>query len=285
MNNSKKDISILIISGQGINCDQEMFHAYKLLGVNHIDVIHINTILNNPTIIHNYDLINFPGGFSFGDNLSSGKVLANLIKYKKVNGKKYSLLDQIKIFIENAGYILGVCNGFQILVHLNLLTNTNSKLEFEVTLKENKTNKFENRWCKFIINKQNKTPFFRGIDFIELPIRCGEGRVVIRDLLIREEILSKNLHILQYIDQENNLTDNCELNPCGSDLYLAALTDLSGQILGMMPHPEAYLTIYNHPNWPTKKTQQTQSIIGLNIFQNIVQHISEVKYDKHIKFN
>ncbi|MBF0360466.1 MAG: phosphoribosylformylglycinamidine synthase subunit PurQ [Oligoflexia bacterium] len=281
-------VNVLIISGQGINCEQEMFWSYKLLDVKNlaVSIVHINSILDDPNIIHKYDLINFPGGFSFGDNLTSGKVLANFIKHKRSSSRigAPSMLEEMKIFIQNGGYILGVCNGFQMLVKLGLLPNINLQFEMEVTLKENSTANFENRWCRFAVNTQNKSPFFRGIDFIELPIRCGEGRLLIRDGEIYDAIISKNLHLLQYVDDKNQLTNEPHLNPCGSDLYLAAISDISGQVVGMMPHPEAYLNIYNHPNWPTimsdrrcEQNGEDLPVNGSQIFKNIINHILKIK--------
>jgi phosphoribosylformylglycinamidine synthase subunit PurQ / glutaminase len=272
------DVSSLIITGFGINCEEEMASAYRLAGAD-AKTIHINEVLLKGFSIQTFDIVNFPGGFSFGDDISSGKVLANKIKYRKLSSGN-TFLDELKRFIDDGKYILGVCNGFQVLVKLGLLPNTNDRIEQEVTLSTNDSAMFEDRWCYCKVLQESNTPFLKGLDVISLPVRHGEGKLTIRDNSIREAIEDKSLNCLSYCDSNGNITSEYPLNPNGADLNCAGLTDNTGRVLGMMPHPEAYLSLYNNPNWSAIKRQSPtigDDGEGFMIFKNIVNHIRQSK--------
>jgi len=242
-----KKVKSLIITGYGINCEVELAAAYKMAGAE-AEIVHLNEIFAEKVSIHNFDILNFPGGFSFGDDLGSGKVLASKMKFKKLNSGKL-FFDDIKEFLNEKKYILGICNGFQFLVKMGLLPNLNKDFSQEVTLTYNDSAKFEDRWVYLKTAKNNNSPFLAGIDKIFLPIRHGEGKLIINNQEIKKEITQNNLNCLSYCDKDGNITAKYPENPNGSDLNCAALTDKTGQILGMMPHPEAYLSLYNHPDW------------------------------------
>ena len=248
---------ILILTGHGINCETETKKAFEMAGAEAHN-IHINKILNNEININNYNLIAFPGGFSFGDDLGAGIVLAAKLKNN---------ISVFKNFIKQGGYIIGICNGFQVLVNSGLLPNINNHKINEVALIENESGNFIDDWVNLKVNSDNNSPFFKGISEIYLPVRHQEGRLIIGDNKIKEEIIKNNLNILSYAN-----------NPNGSELDIAALTDKTGHILGMMPHPEAFLTIYNHPNWAKLKKENpniSKEGKGLQIFKNIVSHIKK----------
>lgn len=270
-----KDIRALIITGFGINCEEEMAAAYRLVGAT-AEIVHLNDIFMQKVSIHDYDICNFPGGFSFGDDLGSGKVLANKMKYKKlINGKLF--FKELEDFISDGKYILGVCNGFQFLVKMGLLPNLSGDYTQEVTLTYNDSSKFEDRWC-FCKVEQTNTPFLNESDLLHLPVRHGEGKLVISDEMVRRQISDNNLNCMSYADEKSNVTSNYPANPNGSDLNCAALTDRSGHILGMMPHPEAYLSLFNHPDWHAliqKDPHISHEGDGLKIFRNIVEHIKQ----------
>jgi phosphoribosylformylglycinamidine synthase len=270
-----KQVKALVITGYGINCEEEMAAAYRLVGAE-AQIVHINDILVDGFSIHAFDVLNFPGGFSFGDDIASGKVLANKIKYKKLPSGK-TFLDEIQRFLENGKYILGVCNGFQVLVKMGLLPNLHGDTYQQVTLTGNDSGQFEDRWCYCRVSPNTHTPFLQGIEQIYLPVRHGEGKLIFQDDATRQSILEKNLNCLRYCDPEGQPTDVYPLNPNGSELQCAALTDKTGQILGMMPHPEAFLSLYNHPNWGQLKRQYpdlSEEGGGLHVFKNIVRHIA-----------
>ncbi|MDP8267526.1 MAG: phosphoribosylformylglycinamidine synthase subunit PurQ [Candidatus Tenebribacter davisii] len=270
-----KKVKALVITGFGINCEEEMAAAYKLAEAE-AEIYHLNDIFNGITSIHNFDVLNFPGGFSFGDDLGSGKVLANKMKYKKMDSGK-TLLEEIKIFLNNGKFILGICNGFQFLVKMGLLPNTKGNFDQEVTLTRNNSAKYEDRWIYLKKNPNCKTPFLKDIDVMPCPVRHGEGKLIIKDKGIKTEILNQNMNAFSYCDADGNITSEYPLNPNGADLDCAALTDPSGQVLGMMPHPEAFLSLYNHPNWGQLKRQNpdiSEDGAGLKIFRNIVKHVT-----------
>ncbi|MFO7895360.1 MAG: phosphoribosylformylglycinamidine synthase subunit PurQ [Candidatus Cloacimonadales bacterium] len=270
-----KKIKALIITGFGINCEEELAAAYRLVQAES-KIVHLNDIFLGRISIHEFDILNFPGGFSFGDDLGSGKVLANKMKYKQMaSGKLF--LDDLQDFIAAGKYILGICNGFQFLVKMGLLPNTSGELQQEVTLTKNDSGKYEDRWVWCKVNNCSSSPFLKNIDLIQLPVRHGEGKLIIRNSEQKAEILQHNLNCLSYTTAAGEPTDIYPLNPNGADLQCAALTDKTGQILGMMPHPEAYLSLYNHPNWGQKLRENpeiSEAGAGLQIFQNIVDQIS-----------
>ncbi len=271
-----KKVKALIITGYGINCEEEMAAAYDLAGAN-TNIYHLNDIFNGIVSIHDYDILNFPGGFSFGDDLGSGKVLANKMKYKKMGSGK-TILEEIKIFLDSGKFILGICNGFQFLVKMGLLPNTTGNFDQEVTLTRNNSAKYEDRWVFLKKNKNCKTPFLKGIDIMPCPVRHGEGKLIIKDEAVKTVILNNNLNAFSYCNAEGEITSEYPLNPNGAELDCAALTDPTGQVLGMMPHPEAFLSLYNHPNWGQMKRQDpdvSEDGDGLKIFRNIVEFIEK----------
>jgi len=273
-----KKVKALIITGYGINCEEEMAAAYDLAGAN-TNIYHLNDIFNGIVNIHDYDILNFPGGFSFGDDLGSGKVLANKMKYKKMGSGK-TLLEEIKSFLSQGKFILGICNGFQFLVKMGLLPNTTGNFDQEVTLTRNNSAKYEDRWINLKKNPKCNTPLLKDIDIMPCPVRHGEGKLIIKDEVTKQKILDDNLNAFSYCDAEGKVTSEYPMNPNGADLDCAALTDPTGQVLGMMPHPEAFLILYNHPNWGQMKRQNpdiSEDGDGLKFFRNIVEHIRRSK--------
>lgn len=271
-------VKSLVITGFGINCEEEMAAAYQLAGAIP-EIVHLNEILLGQISIHDYDILNFPGGFSFGDDLASGKVVSNKIKFKKLPSGNV-LLDEIKQFLEDGKYILGVCNGFQMLVRMGLLPNTNHDFEPEATLSNNNSGKFEDRWVYCKVNSTTKTPFLKGITKIALPARHGEGKLIFMDDAMRAKVQAESLNCLTYCTEDGTETADYPANPNGADLNCAGLTNPTGQVFGLMPHPEAYLSLYNHPNWGQIKRNNpnhNEAGEGLTIFTNIVEHIKTKK--------
>jgi len=267
-------VKSLVVTGFGINCEIEMGAAYKNAGAEST-IIHFNELINGSYSIHDFDIFNFPGGFSFGDDIASGKVMANKIKYKKMKSGK-TFIEEIEMFLNNGNYIMGVCNGFQMLVKLGLLPNLKRDFESETSLEKNDSLKYEDRWVYCKVNPNVNTPFLKGIDLLPLPVRHGEGKLIIIDRETEEQIISRNLTALSYANVNGEITSEYPLNPNGSQLNAAGLTDLSGQVFGLMPHPEAFLSFYNHPDWPKLKREGKileRNQTGQAIFDNIVKHI------------
>jgi phosphoribosylformylglycinamidine synthase len=267
-------VRALILTGFGINCEEEYAAAYRLAGAE-ATIVHLNQVLHGHVSIHDYDILNFPGGFSFGDDLGSGVVLANKLRYRK-NAEGRTLLDDIKQFVANGKFVMGICNGFQVLVKLGLLPNLSGNVTPEVTLTHNASGRYEDRWVKLKVNPKSNSPFLKGIDTMEVPVRHGEGRLIIKGEDTLAEIEARGLNCLAYTDFDGSPTDVYPFNPNGADLNCAGLTDTTGQVFGLMPHPEAFLSLYNHPDWARRKRQNpnlSEEGDGLKLFRNIVEHV------------
>ena len=264
----------LILTGFGINCEEEMAAAYRLAGAAPT-IVHLNEVLHGRVSIHDFAILNFPGGFSFGDDLGSGVVLANKLRYRQTGADGRTLLSDIREFVAAGKFVLGICNGFQVLVKLGLLPNLGGDFQPELTLTHNASGRYENRWVRLRVNALATTPFLRGLATLEVPVRHGEGRLVVPDAATREQLVARGLNCLTYADGDDVETGSYPLNPNGADLNCAGLTDTTGQIFGLMPHPEAYLAGYNHPDWGRRKREGRlhEEGEGLVIFRNIVRHL------------
>lgn len=271
-------VKVLVLTGFGINCEEETAAAYKMAGAE-ADIVHFNQVLVNGYSIHQYDILHFPGGFSFGDDLSSGKVMANKIRYKKLPTGK-TLLEEIKQFLNEGKYVMGICNGFQMLVRLGLLPNSNLGFEQQATLAHNDSAKYEDRWVYCKVNPMSDTPFLKDIDIIPVPVRHGEGKLVFGNDTMRQIVKTKALNCLTYCLEDGTEVSEYPKNPNGSELNCAGLCDPTGQVFGLMPHPEAFLSLYNHPNWGQLKRRNpsiSEEGAGLKLFKNIVQYVAAQK--------
>lgn len=271
-----KDVKVLVITGFGINCEEEIKAAFDLAGAE-AEIVHLNDVFSGKVKLKDYDVLSFPGGFSYGDDLGSGKVLANKMKYRRMKDGKL-FVDELKGFISQGNFIIGICNGFQFLVKMGLLPDIAGEFNQEVTLTNNDSFKYEDRWVNCKVNPKSNSPYLKGIDVISLPVRHGEGKLIIKNEAIKDSVIKCNLNCLSYCDDKGEITDEYPLNPNGAELNCAGLTDKTGQVFGMMPHPEAYLSFYNHPDWARKHIvdpKHSDEGEGLKIFQNIVNHIKE----------
>jgi phosphoribosylformylglycinamidine synthase len=263
------------VAGYGINCEEETAAAYRLAGAR-AEIVHLGEILRGRVSIHEFQIFNLPGGFSFGDDLGSGSVLANMLRHRRLpNGR--TLREELEEFLAGGGYILGICNGFQVLVRMGLLPGLTGEWTRQATLTENDSGRFEDRWCLCRVTPGNPSPFLAGLDLLPLPVRHGEGKLVLAGEAVRRQIVARRLNCLTYCDAEGRPAGDYPANPNGSELACAGLTDPSGQVLGMMPHPEAFLTIYNHPDWPRllrQDPERSREGAGLRIFRNIVRHLA-----------
>ncbi len=255
---------VLILTGFGINCDMETQHAFRIAGAQ-AERVHLTDLINRTRKLSDFDILALPGGFSFGDDIASGKVLANMIKY--------NLGGQVQEFIDAGKLIIGICNGFQAMVKMGLLPGFNGDYSTrEVTLTFNDSGRFEDRWVHLKTNQNSKCIFTKGIESIYLPVRHGEGKFVVKncDVLAR---LRKGSHIvLQYMDGAGNLA-GYPFNPNGSVDSIAAICNETGRVFGMMPHPEAFQHRTNHPGWTREELPEEGA--GMQIFRNAVEYVRE----------
>lgn len=239
-----------IITGYGINADIELGDAFRGAGADP-EFFHITSLLEDPGLLERVQILAFPGGFSFGDHLGSGLVFAQLVKK--------TLKPALRAFIDKGRLVIGICNGFQVLVKMGLLPNLDGEWTPSTSLITNAGGTFIDRWVSVRYNTLNASPWIRGLSEGDLPIRHGEGRFVTLDAAILKNLEEKNLIALRYLD-----------NPNGSTADIAGITDPTGRILGLMPHPEAFTVRFQHPHWRRKEIIEP---LGLKVFQNGVDYM------------
>ncbi len=254
---------VLIITGYGVNCEAESAHAWKLAGAEPVQV-HLNDLLDNPDQLEEFQAMMFIGGFSYGDHMTSGHVFAQRVKHH--------MKPQLQKFIDDGKLIIGICNGFQVMTKMGLLPGLDGKyFEPKVSLMQNDCGTFQNFWVD-IKFEDTQCVFTQGLGTIPLPIRHGEGKIFTLDNETIERIEAEGCAAARYVDKNNNPTQDFPANPNGSLNAIAGLTDPTGRIFGMMPHPEAYLFPENHPNWDKQKIDGSlpEKGLGLKLFENAV---------------
>jgi phosphoribosylformylglycinamidine (FGAM) synthase-like amidotransferase family enzyme len=240
----------LVVTGDGINCEVETAQAFSLAGFE-TEIQHLNDLVIEKMTLdglsRRFHALAFPGGFSFGDDLTSGKVLALKIQHQL----KWDL-DQ---FAGRGGLVIGICNGFQALIRMGVFGK-------DVSITRNSHGKFSDRWVK-VSPSNSRCLWLRGMGTMDFPIRHGEGRIVINPAR-RVEMLGKMEHrgmtCLRYEEDYN-----------GSDDRLAGLCDPTGRIFGLMPHPEAFVRWTAHPEWTAQPARASSPGQGLAIFENAYQ--------------
>ena len=255
----------LVLTGFGVNCDYEMNHAFELAGAESKRV-HLEDLISGKVKLEDFHVLSLPGGFSYGDDIASGKVYANRLRY--------NLFDDLRDFIQEGKLIIGVCNGFQILVKLGLLPGLGGDYGMQTTtLTFNDSGRFESRWVFVKANPNSRCVFTKGIDVLPLPVRHGEGKFIPMSEEIRKRLHSDGLVVFQYCDSGGNITNKYPFNPNGSVDSIAGICDPTGRVFGLMPHPEAYLFRHNNPQWSRKELPADG--MGLAIFRNAVNYLKE----------
>ncbi len=256
---------VLVLLAAGINRDKDAENAFRLAGAD-AERVHINDIADGRKKLKDYQILMLPGGFSFGDDIASGKVLANKLKYK--------LKDDLLQFIADGKLVLGVCNGFQVMTKLGILPGFDGNyLKQDVTLTYNDSGKFEDRWVHLKINPNSKCVFTRGIEkLIYVPICHGEGKFIPRDDDVLNRLQENNQVVAQYVDK-NGQFGPYPVNPNGSIAHIAGICDETGRVFGMMPHPENYIIRTQHPRWTREDLPDEGD--GLALFRNAVSYVRE----------
>lgn len=251
---------VLIMSGYGLNCEDETAHAFRLAGAR-ADIVHINKLIENPKQFLNYQIMAFPGGFAYGDDTGAGNAYANKLKNNVWN--------HVHKFVEDKKLVIGICNGFQIAVNLGLLPAIDGKFGTrQAALLTNQGARYLNRWVDLRIT--NNSIWLKDIATLSCPIAHGEGRFYAEESVLHE--LKKNNQIAAVYSS---------LNPNGSLMDIAAISDKSGRVLGMMPHPERGMFFTQRPDWPLlkEKLQREGKELpefsdGIKVFQNAVYYFS-----------
>ncbi len=245
----KNKPKIIIMSGYGLNCEEETKFAFDSSGGS-ADIVHINDLIADPRMLSKYQILAFPGGFSYGDDTGSGKAYAN--KFKN------HLAKELEEFLKRDTLLVGICNGFQIITNLGILPGA---------LAHNKNGTYIDRWVDLEVT--GKSPWLTGIKKISLPIAHGEGHYTV-------DPRNKPVVAFKYVKGEICKFQNLEKNPNGSDFGIAGVLAYNGRVLGMMPHPERAMFSHQSPLWSLDKARDKQTKNkegrGLQIFKNAVNY-------------
>ncbi|UCG59557.1 MAG: phosphoribosylformylglycinamidine synthase I [Phycisphaerales bacterium] len=262
------EVRAVVLRAAGINCDMETEHALELAGAE-AKRVHINKIIADKSSLDDYQILVFPGGFSYGDDVAAGKILANQVMHH--------LREAVRKFIDDGKLVLGICNGFQVLVKAGILpgaTNGESQTashDSRVTITYNDSGKFEDRWV-YLAPQTDRCVFIEPGRQIYLPIAHAEGKVVTREPAALEELKSERHVAFKYVDKDGKEGDY-PVNPNGSTDSIAGLTDTTGRVLGLMPHPERFVRPTQHPHWSRLEGEADGD--GMTIFNNAVKYARE----------
>ena len=271
-------ISSIVVTGNGTNCEVEMAHACRLAGFDRVDIVHISELLCGKVRLDDYHFLNLPGGFLDGDDLGSAKAAANRILHARVAGREEHLFDQFSRFIGDGKLILGVCNGFQLLVKLGMLPGFGGDYTIQtVTLSYNDSGRFEDRWVWLRVNGLSPCVFTKDIERLYLPVRHGEGKFTAKDEEILECLHREDRIVVQYSHEDGLVpTMDYPANPNGAEDAIAGICSETGRIFGLMPHPEAYSHRTNHPRWTREDLPEEG--MGLALFKNAAKFLRSSEF-------
>lgn len=262
----------LIIRTAGTNCDRELAVAFEWAGAR-TQTFHLNRLIESPGLLETADLIGLPGGFSFGDDIAAGRILANRLRHR--------LSDPLKAAVARGTPLIGICNGFQVLVQMGLLPDPAS-MEVEssrvVTLGHNEGGRFVARWVSLQVPENSVCVWTRGLaKTFQLPVAHGEGRFVAASDEVLAQLRRNGQIALHYGPHVDGVGQPCGDgmvdDPNGSMSHIAGICDPSGLVLGLMPHPERSTHFTHHPRWTDRAAGLAQETpTGLRLFRNAVEY-------------
>lgn len=272
-----KKVRALVLTGYGLNCDYETAYALECAGAK-ADRVHINSLIDGTVKLNDFQIMVFVGGFSWGDDHGAGVIQAVRMKT--------NISDQFLEFIDRGNLALGICNGFQTMVNIGLLpafhtdVDTGLAKDRSVALTYNDCGNFRDDWVYLKVNSASPCIFTKGFDRIEFPVRHGEGKFYAEESII-EELIENNQVVLRYaLSNGDPARGKFPFNPNGSVDDIAGISDSTGRIFGLMPHPEAFNHWTNHPDWTRIKEKlkrqgkmpDSVSATGIQLFQNAVNY-------------
>jgi phosphoribosylformylglycinamidine synthase len=251
----------------------ETAHACRLGGFDTVDIVTVWELVSGDASLDSYDFLCLPGGFLDGDDLGSAKAQANRLLHTLVKKTDLPLFAQFSSFIQSGKLMLGICNGFQLMVKLGLLPGLGGGFSQQVTLTNNDSGRFEDRWVWLKANQASPCVFTKGVNAIYLPVRHGEGKFVARDSEVLDMLKKQNQIVFSYVDPDTQApTMKYPDNPNGSQLSIAGICNSTGRLLGLMPHPEAFLHRTNHPRWSRENLPEEG--MGPQLFRNAYRYIA-----------
>ncbi len=254
-----------VLRTAGTNCDKETAFAFVKAGAEAC-LVHINRFIDQEERFSDYQILAIPGGFTYGDDIAAGKILANELKYR--------FAQDLREFIARGKLVIGICNGFQVLVKAGILPG-NSEFNQEANLIINDSGKFEDRWV-YLQTTNDQQPAAKCVwaknlpEVIYLPVAHGEGKFITKDRIVLERLKKNGQVVFQYCN-ESGESGGYPFNPNGSVDDIAGICDETGRILGLMPHPERHVEFYQHPRWTQTKKKSVG--VGFAIFKNGVNYI------------
>ena len=258
-------VRALVMTGFGINCDRETASALRRAGAD-VQSMHLNDIVAETSLLKDYHILTVPGGFSFGDDVASGKILANRLRY--------GLGEPLHEFVADKKLVIGICNGFQVLVKMGILPLFDGEFRQDTTLTHNNSSRFESRWVHLAKAPDSVCVWLKGIDTLELPIRHGEGKFIPSNDDVLKRLRTNGQVTLRYAMPDGAPARGAyPQNPNGSIDDIAGICDPSGRVLGLMPHPEAFVDRTNHPQWTRRELPEEGA--GLQVFRNAVEYVRE----------
>jgi len=260
----RRQVRVLILTGLGLNCEAETEAAFRMVGASPHRV-HLLDLLegSGEHRLSDYSVLAFIGGFAFGDHLGAGFVFANKIRWR--------LYDQLLEFIERGGLALGICNGFQTMVRLGLLPGLDGDYRTpRATLAPNERLGYRDAWVRLAFETESPCLWTDGLEQLELPARHGEGRFLTDTPELLERLEASGQISVRYVGADGRATESWPDNPNGSPHGVAGICDSSGRLFGMMPHPDAYLYPFHHPDWQRRRLRGDlpDEGEGLSIFRN-----------------
>ena len=255
--------SVLILRAAGTNCDLETQHAWELAGTS-TERVHVRRLIEKPALLDGFQALTIPGGFSYGDDIAAGRIFAAQL------GRH--LLDPLRRFIDAGKLVLGICNGFQVLVDLGLLPFLTPAAERRCSITYNNPPGFQDRWVNLRATTSRCAFLAEGHEY-EMPIAHGEGRVVFANDDVLTQVTAGGHDALRYVaaPPDGGVAPGAPANPNGSTADLAGLCDETGHVLGLMPHPERFVTWTQHPCWTSQPTREEGD--GLALFRQALAYL------------
>lgn len=261
---------ICVLRAPGTNCDIETAHAFQLAG-GAAERLHLFRLLEDPRQLSEFQILCIPGGFSYGDDVGAGVVFGSQLRGH--------LQEAISSFLQADKLVLGICNGFQVLMKSGILPGGEAgrpQASPQATLTWNANGQYTALWVRLNVSSPTNV-FLRGLERLELPIAHAEGRVAVKDPAIIEQWRQSNQLALQYASRGDDAAASDAVlpypdNPNGSIANIAGLGDPTGRVLGLMPHPERFLYATQHPQWTRRR--MTGEGAGLKLFRNAVEYFA-----------
>ena len=279
-------VKAAILFGFGINCDHETAAMFRLVGAE-AERVHVNRFITGNNSLDDYDILAVPGGFSFGDHLGSGRLLGNRLRF--------ALRDKLQDFVSKGKPIIGICNGFQVLVKTGLLPgpmegDTTPDFIQRASLTLNDSGRYEDRWVTLEFDPDSPCIWTKGMTRIQCPVRHGEGKFIMPSQSQIDQLNANNQLTVRYVDPAtepgNGITDEMlpfPISPNGSMRNIAGICDGTGLVFGLMPHPEAIYAKWLHPTHTRGDAPFVndfkESVLGdwegegLQIFRNAVEYV------------